>query len=187
VILAFGLLVPTGARAEEAKTPDVHPELRELEEDKFPWGAYLGAAGAVQNPAAAFKLGGRYRVGENFQVGLGGEWNPLFSKDLKTFRTGMANAYASFIFRMPTGSERLSLRSSFHLGTSTLLFDVYGAGVGSTGIFGGLNLLGLDYEFGKQLYFILDPADIAIAAPHLRGAPFVYSQYRVTLGIQWGS
>lgn len=47
--------------------------------------------------------------------------------------------------------------------------------------------MGLDYEVADQFYLILDPANIAIVAPQLKGAPFVYPQYRVTLGLQWGS
>ncbi len=158
-----------------------------IQPEKNPWGVYIAASGALQNPAVAATLGARYRIGENFLLGLNGEFNPIFSTNSGEARLGMANAYASFIFRMPTGNEHLALRTSLHLGTSTLLFDVYGANSGSTGIFAGINILGLDYEVAKQLYIVFDPANIAITAPHLRVAPFVYPQYRVTIGLQWGS
>ena len=46
--------------------------------------------------------------------------------------------------------------------------------------------LGVDYEFARQTYVVLDPANLAIAAPQLHGIPFVYTQYRITAGFQWG-
>lgn len=168
------------AYVSQAQEPD---EIRK----ENPWGVYLAASGAVQNPAAAATLGLRYRLGERVLIGLNGEFNPLIAQSSGSIRLGVANAYGSFIWRNPMRAERVALRTSLHLGTSTLLFDLYGAPRGSTGIFAGVNLLGLDYELHRQLYVVLDPANIAIVAPQLRGAPFVYPQYRVTLGLQWGS
>lgn len=188
LFLLSGCLISTGTVAPVARAETSSPPAIDTEESHGPpFGVFLGGAGAVQDPAAAAILGGRYRVGENFQVGLNAEWNPLFSKNSGQSRPGMANAYASAIFRMPTANEGLSLRSTIHLGTSTLLFDLYGANRGSTGPFVALNFLGLDYEFFRNTYFIVDPATITVAAPQLRGVPFVYTQYRVTLGLQWGS
>ena len=49
------------------------------------------------------------------------------------------------IRRYPMAFDRVNLRSSLHLGTSTLLFDVYGAPRYSTGPYAAVSLLGIDY------------------------------------------
>ena len=89
--------------------------------------------------------------------------------------------------RVPMRFERVNLRSTLQLGASRMLFDLYGVPEGTTGPFVGLNLLGLDYELGRQLYLVVNPAHIALPIPQTSGAPFSYVQYRLSLGLQWGA
>lgn len=194
------LFSTTEARAQEepnsAEPPPSDPVARQAvaqedarleREPAIPWGVNANFSGSVQNPALAAAVGGRYRLSENWLVGIDGEYNPWYAEQTSKFRRGVASAYASVIFRFPMRFERTNLRSTLQLGASRMLFDLYGVPKGTTGPFVGLSLLGLDYEIGKQLYLVINPAHIAVPIPQTSGAPFSYVQYRVTLGIQWGA
>jgi hypothetical protein len=146
---------------------------------------HASVAGAFDNGALAFVLAGRYAVTNRWLLGLDGEYNPWFSIEGRRFARGAFNGYATIIHRFPV-SAHIALRTTFHIGTSVLLFDLVGAPKGSVGPYVGSNLLGLSYELDDGLYLIIDPADVAWPAPQLAGAPFSYRQYRFTLGIQAG-
>jgi hypothetical protein len=150
------------------------------------FGLYGAAGAAIDNAALAFSLGGLYRAGRSWLVGLDAEYNPWFSLDTKRFRRGAFNIYATVVKRFPI-TETVSLRTTGHLGASVLLFDVIGAPAGSIGPYLGISFLGLEYEMSKGLYLILNPADVAFPVPHLTGAPLSYRQYRFTIGVQFGA
>jgi hypothetical protein len=84
-------------------------------------------------------------------------------------------------------SDKFDARTSLHAGTSTILFDLYGVPAGTTGLYLGASLLGLEWRATRAVSLILDPADVAYPLPQLSGAPFGYLQYRFTLGLQWGA
>jgi hypothetical protein len=153
----------------------------------FPFGAHVRGSIAAENSALAVALGLRYRVSSHFLVGLDGEWNPFWSFTRKRIRAGVANAYATAVVRFPLDFQRVNLRSTLHFGASRMLFDLVGVPEGSTGPFVGFNLLGLDYELSRSVYLVIEPAQIAIPIPKLKGVPFAYPQYRMTLGLQFGS
>lgn len=170
----------------EGETADAATAPPEPTEDVNPWGVALNLSGAIENPGLAAALGLRYRVSEHFLVGLDGEYNPWFAQSSGQLRPGVASVYATFILRFPMSFERVNLRSTLQLGASRMMFDLYGVPEGSIGPYVGVNLLGLDYELGKQVYLTLDPAHIAIPIPQISGAPYANPQYRVTFGLQWG-
>jgi hypothetical protein len=120
-------------------------------------------------------------------IGIDGEWNPFWSFGRGTFRRGTANGYATAVFRFPLDFQRVNLRSTLHFGASRMLFDLVGVPKGSTGLFVGFNLLGLDYELSRSLYLVIEPAEVAIPIPKLTTVPFAYPQYRLTIGLQFGS
>lgn len=157
------------------------------QEPAVPWGAALNLSASLENPAGAAALGARYRASEHWLFGLDGEYNPWYADQTGEFRPGVFSLYGSVIARVPMRFERVNLRSTLQLGASRMLFDLYGVPKGTTGPFIGLNFLGLDYELGRQLYLVLNPAHIVIPIPQTEGAPFSYVQYRVTLGLQWGA
>jgi len=156
-------------------------------EPPVPWGLALHLSGAVYKPALAAALGARYRASEHWLFGVDGEYNPWYADQTGEFRPGVFSLYASVIVRFPMRFERVNLRSTLQLGASRMLFSLYGVPEGTTGPFVGLNLLGLDYELGRQLYLVVNPAHIALPIPQTQGAPFSYVQYRLTLGLQWGA
>ena len=168
--------------AEEARpmTPPVD------EAPGTPWGVAAHVSGSFDNPALAAGLGVRFRVSQHFLLGIDGEYNPWFAQNAGVLRPGVASAYASFIFRVPLAFERINLRSTLQLGASRMMFDLYGVPEGSIGPYLGINLLGLDYELGKQFYLTFDPAHIVVPMPQIAGVPFANPQYRITLGLQWG-
>ncbi|HEY6727289.1 MAG TPA: hypothetical protein VI197_24815 [Polyangiaceae bacterium] len=200
LILAVALQPNTAAAQSDdpasAEPPVTDPVAREAvaqedarieREPPVPWGVALNLSASIENPAAAAALGARYRLSEHWLFGVDGEYNPWYAEQTSEFRPGVASAYASAIMRFPMRFERVNLRTTLELGASRMLFDLYGVPKGTTGPFFGLNVLGLDYELGKQLYLVLNPAHIALPIPQTKGAPFSYVQYRVTLGLQWGA
>jgi hypothetical protein len=83
--------------------------------------------------------------------------------------------------------DRVNLRTSLHLGISTLLFDVYGAPKGSVGPYIAFTPLGIDYDLGGSVRLVLDPVEIACPVPHLGPLPLYYEQFRVMIGLQIGA
>ena len=184
---------PGGVTSKVADSPLAREEEVEagakgtLSEQIFaPLGVYVAAGVALDNPAVAAAIGGRYRTSESFLLGVDGELNPWFSMRDKQFSYGVVNLYATGIWRFPV-DDRVALRTSLHAGVSVLLQTMVGANGGSTGVYLGTNLIGLEYHWFDDVYLVLDPADVALPAPHLTGAPLTYLQYRLTVGLQIGA
>ena len=150
-------------------------------------GAYLAVGGSLDNTAMNVSLAGRYRLSPGWLVGVDGEFNPWFSINADGARPGALNFFATLIRRWPPWSGTFGLRSSLHLGSSTILFDLFGVPKYTTGIYIGANLLGAEWKIGHALSVVVDPADVAFPVPQLAGTPFGYLQYRITLGLQWGA
>jgi hypothetical protein len=104
-----------------------------------------------------------------------------------TAHSGVATLAGTLIRRFPMKFDRVNLRSSVHLGVSTLLFDVSGAPKYSTGPYGAVSLLGLDYDLGNAVRIVWDPIEIAMPVPLLGQLPLYYEQFRMVIGIQIGS
>lgn len=164
---------------------DVSPDSEDRAEP-FPLGVHLAAGGSLENEAVAVSLGLRYRLSENFLVGLDGEYNPWYSRTTQEFRSGTTNAYGTLIGRLPMDFEPVNIRTTLQLGISRMNFDLYGVPKGTVGPYVGFNLLGVDVELSRSVYLVIDPAHIAIPVPQTEGTPFSYAQYRITLGLQIG-
>ncbi len=176
-----------GERSAWAQTPapEVHPEPGPPRPDSIAWGAALTAAGAVDKPALAGALGGRVRLHRHFSLGLDAEWNPFISvTGGEPVRSGVVNVYATGIVRFPLAYEPINLRSSYSVGSSTLVTDLYGAPSGTTGIFAQARFLGLEYKASRLFYLVVEPLGLALPVPQLKGVPFLYPQYRLALSIE---
>ena len=178
LVVTLCVVSPTKAHAStEEKTPSSFFSER--------WALHTSASAALDNPAFAAAVGGRYQAGD-WLFGVDAEYNPWASIPAKVVRPGALNLYATAIHRWDMRAESVKLRTSAHLGASILLFDLYGAPAGSVGPYLGLSLLGIEVEMTPGVHLIVDPADVAIPVPQLRGAPLTYRQYRATVGLQWG-
>lgn len=179
-----------GPCASVAVAPDdAHPGMAEkdaISEAISRISVYAAVGAALDNSALAFSGAGRYRLSDDWLVGVDGEFNPWFSLDTHRFVLGAANVYGTLIRRYVI-SDAVALRSTLHLGVSVLLVDLIGAPAGSTGLYAGLNLLGIELAITRSIRLVIDPADVAIPVPHLTGAPLSYRQYRFTIGLQIGS
>ena len=173
----------------DLKTPSV-TEVAAVRADKqlgSPWGFTASFGGAIDRPALVTSIGGRYRITEEWVVGLDAGWNPWLTTSPMQMHTGVATVAATLIRRFPMRFDRVNLRTSLHLGTSTLLFDVYGAPKYSTGPYAALSPLGLDYDLGGSVRIVWDPMEIAVPVPLLGQLPLYYEQFRMVIGIQIGS
>jgi hypothetical protein len=172
----------------DVPTPTV-TEVAKVREDKklgSPWGFTASAGAAVDRPAAAVTIGGRYRFTEQWVVGLDAGWNPWVMTSPMTVRAGVATLAGTLIRRFPMKFDRVNLRTSIHLGVSTLLFDVYGAPKYSTGPYGAFSPLGLDYDLGHAVRIVWDPIEIALPVPLVGQLPLYYEQFRMMIGVQIG-
>ena len=173
----------------DVKTPTVK-EVAAVREDKKlgnPWGFAASFGGAVDRPAGVMAIGGRYRITEQWVVGLDVGWNPWVTTSPMSVHAGVATVAATLIRRFPMRFDRVNLRTSLHAGASTLLFNVYGAPKYSTGPYAALSPLGLDYDLGHAVRIVFDPMEIALPVPLLGQLPLYYEQFRLMIGIQVGS
>jgi hypothetical protein len=191
---------PPAAAPAPAPTPDKEPgrdvptptvtEVAKVREDKVlgsKWGFAASAGGSVDRTAVAASLGVRYRIRETWVVGLDAGWNPWVTTSPMTVHAGVATLSGALIRRFPMSFDRVNLRSSLHLGVSTLLFDVYGAPKYSTGPYGAITPLGLDYDLGGHVRIVWDAIEIALPVPLVGQLPLYYEQFRMMIGVQIGA
>jgi MYXO-CTERM domain-containing protein len=172
----------------DEKTPTV-AEVREIRKDKRlgpRLGFAINAGASIARAAAVGSVGARFRIDEKWLVGLDVAWNPWITTAPLDMKAGVIEVYATGIRRFPMKYDRVNLRTTLHVGTSTLLFDVYGAPRHSTGLFLAGSILGLDYDMGGSLRLVVDPAQMAVAIPSLGGIPLWYEQFRFVIGLQYG-
>jgi uncharacterized protein (TIGR03382 family) len=151
------------------------------------WGFTASAGASVDRAALVGSIGARYRIREQWLVGLDAGWNPWITTSPMMTHAGVATLAGTLVRRFPMKFDRVNLRSSLHLGVSTLLFDVSGAPKYSTGPYGAVSLLGLDYDLGNAVRIVWDPIEIALPVPLLGQLPLYYEQFRMVIGIQIGS
>jgi hypothetical protein len=148
------------------------------------WGAYLGSSASFDKPALAVQLGARLKVSKQWTFGLDGEWNPWITLNGYRFGSGVFNLYGTAILRFPLAYENFNLRATANLGASYLLINLYGAPSGSLGIYAGLSPAGLEWKLSRTFILIVNPLNIALPAPQLRGVPLTYPQYRFSIGFE---
>ncbi|HEX3476326.1 MAG TPA: hypothetical protein VHT91_14975 [Kofleriaceae bacterium] len=174
-------------RDVKTPTPQETAKIRAAKELGSPWGVTATAGASVDRAAGVASIGVRYRLRETWLVGLDAGWNPWITTSPMTAHAGVATLSGTLIRRFPMKFDRVNLRSSLHLGASTLLFDVYGAPKYSTGPYGAISLLGLDYDLGNAVRIVCDPMEIALPVPLLGQLPLYYEQFRFVIGVQFGA
>jgi hypothetical protein len=177
-------IAPAAAPSDVMPAPGEIPKVNE--DTRSPFGFHIAAGAAIDNAALATIVAARVRYDSNWIFGADAEWNPWISFETKRARPGALNFYGTVIRRYPV-SKWVSLRTSAHIGVSTLLFSLYGAPAGSFGPYFGVSLIGLEFMLSKTWKLIVDPSDVIYAVPHLTGAPLLYRQYRFTIGLQFGT
>jgi hypothetical protein len=148
------------------------------------WGASLGAAGSFDNPALAGAVGLRLRWSENWSFGLDGEWNPWLSVNGAFFHRGAVDIFGSAMLRFPLAYENFNVRTTLSLGASYLLTTLYGAPSGSLGPYVGVSFLGVEWKLSRAFFLVINPLNIAVPVPQIKGVPLAYPQYRFTLALE---
>jgi len=173
----------------DVSTPTVS-EVQQVREDKqlgSPFGFAFTIGGSFVHGGVATAIAGRYRIDERWLVGIDAEWNPWITTAPLTAKAGVASLYATVIRRYPMKIDRVNLRTTFSLGASMLLFDVYGAPKYDVGPFVGFTPLGIDYDLGNSVRIIFDPLGVEVPVPHIGLIPLYYEQFRTMIGIQIGA
>jgi hypothetical protein len=178
-------VAPAIADTHSPPPPTIAPVLEPGPRDpsQNAWGAYLGTSASFDRAATAIQLGARLKVSRRWTFGLDGEWNPWISTTGPRIRRGVINTYGTAILRLPLAYESFNLRTTVTLGTSYLLTDLYGAPSGSLGLYAGVSPLGLEWKLSRTYVLIVNPLNIALAAPQLQGVPLFYPQYRFSIGL----
>ncbi|MFT3691530.1 MAG: MYXO-CTERM sorting domain-containing protein [Kofleriaceae bacterium] len=174
----------------DEKTPTVQ-QVEQIREDKklgSPYGFYAALGGSFVHGALSGDLGFRYRLNERWTIGIDGEWNPWITSASGPLqiKAGSAMLAATVIHRYPMKLDRVNLRTTFSLGASTVLFDVYGAPSYDIGPYVAFAPLGIDYDFGNSVRLVFDPLGVSVPIPHAGDIPLYYEQFRTMIGIQIG-
>jgi hypothetical protein len=149
------------------------------------WGGSLNGAGSGTDAAVAVALGFRLRATLHWTFGLDAEWNPWLAINGSTkARWGAFNGYGTAIYRVPLIYQAFNLRTSWSFGASHTLIDLFGVPRGTTGFYGAVFPLGVEWKASRLFYLVLNPLGFAAPAPQLRGIPFWYPQYRVSIGVE---
>ena len=85
---------------------------------------------------------------------------------------------------MPLVYQAFNLRVTANIGASRTLLDLYGVPKGTTGFFGAIYPLGLEWKASRLFYVIINPLGVAAPIPQLRDIPFWYPQYRLSIGLE---
>jgi hypothetical protein len=209
LVVAVALLTPVAAGAQEEGSDDQSEaeQAREAEEtgdeqadeslareervlERLPdpvsetWGASFNVAAAFDRGAGAASLGLRWNPWRDLGFGLDAEYNPWVSVSGFEVAPGAASLYVPVIWRLKRFGT-WELRATAYAGATTILFDLVGVDKGAVGLFAGINPLGLALPLGGHTKLVVKPGDIVVSAPQLRGIPFYYHQYRLTVGIEW--
>ncbi len=180
------ITTPTVEAGQAPPPPTVVPVKQPgpVDQSQVAVGAYAGLSGSVEKAALAGTFGLRLRATEAWTFGLDGEWNPWIAFNGTTVRKGVVNVYGTAMLRFPLAYENFNLRMSLSAGASYLLMDLYGAPSGSLGLYIGASPLSVEWKLSRIFYFIINPVNIALPVPQLRGVPLVYPQYRTTIGLE---
>ena len=188
---AIGFLGASSAQAETVD-PASPPTASEVAASpsadyKMAYGVYGAFSGAFDKPALAAEIGFRLRVTRHWAFGVDAEWNPWIALSGRPIRAGAINVYGTAILRIPLWRESFNLRTTANIGASYLLSSLYGAPSGSVGLYLGVSPLGVEWKVSSFTYLILNPLNLAVPIPQLPGVPFLYPQYRITLGIEFST
>jgi hypothetical protein len=173
-------LFPASARAEDSA--DDTPTRRE---PRRVGGPRLEARGSVSvdNPAYAVGLAGLYGF-KRADVGVFAELNPWYSIERRRMSLGATNFGVLGHYLHPLRRD-LVLRFGLGFGLSMLNADMLGVNAGNLGVFLDVRAMGLIWEFADGVALTADPLDIALPAPGLVGWPILFTQHRVSLGLQF--
>jgi len=176
------LFVPTQAKADEpdAEAPSTPaPRPRRVGGPRIEGRASL----SVDNPAYAFGLAGLYGF-KRADVGVFAELNPWYSIERRRMSLGATNFGVLGHYLHPLRRD-LVLRFGLGVGTSMLNADMLGVNAGNLGVFVNVRAMGLIWELADGVALTADPLDIALPAPGLTGWPILFTQHRVSLGLQF--
>jgi hypothetical protein len=173
---------PAGVEHKEATKKPASSTVEQKEARTYRWGLETTLGAALDKTAFAVSVAGRFRLHEKWHIGLGLEWNPWASFELMRVNEGAFNVYLTLVRQYPM-TDRFALRTLAHFGLSALLVDLVSASAGTVGLYFRISFLGLEYRLNRRLRITLDPADVVLPFPSLKGTPLTYIQYRFSVGL----
>jgi MYXO-CTERM domain-containing protein len=175
-------LTPSAVQAEEASDRDEPVAPREPRRVGGPR-LEARASFSVDNPAYAFGVAGLYGF-RRADVGVFAELNPWYSIDRRRMSLGATNFGILGHYLHPLRRD-LVLRFGVGIGFSMLNADMLGVNAGNLGMYLDIRAMGLIWEFADGVALTADPLDLALPAPGLTGWPILFTQHRMSLGLQF--
>jgi hypothetical protein len=148
-----------------------------------PFGVVVSGGFSIDNAGYDVGLGVRYDLGRRFTVGLGVEYSPWLSLETSRGTRGTTNAFGVGVFRLDV-RDYLELRLTAEAGVSVLMFDTWAARAGAVGPFFALSPLGVGIRMTDHLRLLVDPAELVVAIPQMRGIPLAYREHRFAIALQ---
>ena len=178
------LLAPRSVSAQE-RDSDTEEAREAPPKPRQVGGPRLEARGSlsVDNPAYAVGVAGLYGF-KRADVGVFAELNPWYSIERRRMSMGATNFGVLGHYLHPLRRD-LVLRFGLGVGVSMLNADMVGVNAGNLGIFLNVRAMGLIWEFTDGVAVTADPLDIALPAPGLVGWPVLFTQHRMSLGLQF--
>jgi len=150
------------------------------EAHRGPFGSARVGFGAWR-PAMEIQLQAGWDFG-TLATGIAVEHNPFIDFNRPDMSAG-AFCFGAFLAFHLALTHAVSLRFEVLTGGAVLLFDTYGYRAGEMGLWLGARAMGLDVAIGEHLVFMLDVADMTIPAFALSTLPFLYQQWRWSIGL----
>ena len=141
--------------------------------------------GGVSIDHAAYNVGGgvRYDLGKVITIGIGADYSPWLSIETGRSTDGSAQFFGVGVFRLDV-RDYLELRTTVSAGVSVLMFDTWAARRGSVGPYFAVSPLGVGIRMTGRWRLLIDPAEIVVPIPQIRGIPLIYRQHRFGVGLQ---
>jgi len=150
---------------------------------------------APRGPMLALRVGlGLYRPSLELQaqagwllprgvaLGIAYEYNPYCNWTRPAVSAGVLG-FGGFLAVRHRLNEKVALRFELIVGGAALLFDTYGYHRGEVGVWLGAKLVGLDVRVARRVAVLVDFVDVSLPAFHVSTMPFIYPQWRWSLGV----
>jgi hypothetical protein len=118
----------------------------------------------------------------NLMAGISLEVNPFIDLNRPDMSAG-AFGFGAFLAYRPRLTATVALRFEVMAGGAVLLFDTYGYRAGDVGLWLGARVMGLDLVVSEHVVFLLDVVDMVLPAFRLATMPFIYPEWRWSVGL----
>ncbi|MFH1436883.1 MAG: hypothetical protein ABIJ56_14340 [Pseudomonadota bacterium] len=133
-------------------------------------------------PSLQLQAQAGWAFGKGVSLGAVIEFNPYINYSKNDVSAGAYDfgIFLGYCWRL---TDRIGLNFELLGGGTVLLFNTYGYRKGDMGFWIGVKLMGLHLAVHKHLDVTVDLVDLACPVFHITTMPFLYPQWRMSVGI----